>query len=182
MDTCPPLEDLLRVIEASTLVDASLREVDEHLETCPMCQDTLEQCRSPGPRAELTEVLVPVLPGHAIARSPLGKGAMGIVYRAVQSATGRVVALKFLSFDVATRRRMLTEARALAAVEHPNIVRLHDAREVPGGLVLVMEHVAGGSLARRLSGPVAPGRPRRWWPPSRGPSSTLTIAVGCTWT
>ena len=84
----------------------------------------------------------------------LGAGGMGEVYRARDTRLGREVALKQLSdrtsgSDVA-RRRVLREARAAAALSHPNIATIYDVLETPGGLVIVMEYVPGETLASRL--------------------------------
>src|SRR5512139_1522641 len=77
------------------------------------------------------------------------------VYRARDTRLGRDVALKRLSdpeltADVAGRR-VLHEARAAGALSHSNIAAIHDVLETPDGLVIVMEYVAGESLAARLS-------------------------------
>jgi eukaryotic-like serine/threonine-protein kinase len=97
--------------------------------------------------------------GPYLVLEPLGAGGMGEVYRARDTRLNREVALKRLSdralaTDVA-RRRVLREARAAAALSHPNIATIFDVLETPDGLVIVMEYVPGESLAARLArGPV----------------------------
>ena len=78
----------------------------------------------------------------------LGEGGMGQVWRARDVALDREVAVKLLAApDVAeARERFLREARAAAALNHPNIVAIHDLGQESGCLFLVMELVAGGSL------------------------------------
>ena len=86
----------------------------------------------------------------------LGRGAMGEVYRAVDQRLGREVALKMLPRDVEGdgdwQTRLLREAQAASALNHPGIVTLYDIESVDGRSFLVMELVAGeplSELARR---------------------------------
>ena len=100
---------------------------------------------------------VPVLPGHVIANryevlGVLGEGGMGIVYRCRDKPTGQVVAIKRVippPGNLAHEYVMwfYKEARALAALDHPNIVRAHDFGQLrDGSPFLAMELVAGASL------------------------------------
>jgi|GEM_PF-1158087 len=92
--------------------------------------------------------------------SEIGRGGMGIVFLAEDAKLGRKVALKLLppSFaaDEERRRRFLREARAAAAVSHPNLVTLYDVGEHEGRAYIAMEYLPGRSLrevlvAKRLS-------------------------------
>jgi WD40 repeat protein/tRNA A-37 threonylcarbamoyl transferase component Bud32 len=98
---------------------------------------------------------VPALPGYAVLEE-LGRGGMGIVYKARQRHLNRIVALKMVvSGGHATteeRMRFLTEAEAVAAVEHPGIVRVFDFGAHDGQPYFSMEFCEGGSLAARLAG------------------------------
>jgi eukaryotic-like serine/threonine-protein kinase len=92
--------------------------------------------------------------GPYLVVEPLGTGGMGEVYRARDTRLAREVALKRL-FDPALgsesgRRHVLREARAAAALSHPNIATIYDVLETPDGLVIVMEYVPGETLAARL--------------------------------
>ena len=82
---------------------------------------------------------------------PLGAGGMGVVYRAKDERLGRHVAVKMLPpervGDARARARLVREARAAAALEHPGIAAVYDVGEMEdGGAYLVMELVRGQSL------------------------------------
>jgi len=80
----------------------------------------------------------------------LGEGGMGVVYRAQDATLGRDVAIKMLRAEAGQHpervRRFSQEARAASALNHPNIITVHDAGEFGGGPFLVMELVEGESL------------------------------------
>jgi len=84
----------------------------------------------------------------------LGRGGMGVVYRAWDTRLKRSVALKLvapeLSEDVRFRERLLTESELAASLEHPNVVPIHDAGEVEGQLYIAMRHVEGTDLKSLL--------------------------------
>lgn len=86
----------------------------------------------------------------------LGRGGMGVVWRARDERLGRDVALKVLHAWVADdedlRRRFEREAAALARLEHPNVVRLYDVLEDRGQTVLVLELVEGDGLHSLVGG------------------------------
>ena len=82
---------------------------------------------------------------------PLGKGAMGEVYLAEDELLGRQVAIKFVrqADRPEMRARFLLEARALARLQHPNVVAVHRVSEVLGHPFMVAEWVDGSSLDQR---------------------------------
>jgi predicted Ser/Thr protein kinase len=83
----------------------------------------------------------------------LGAGGFGTVWEAVDTQLNRTVALKVAHKpDRDTEERMQREARALAAVSHPNCVRVYDLVEEPDGLALVMEYLEGRPLAEIVDG------------------------------
>jgi len=88
-------------------------------------------------------------------RSPLGAGGMGEVYRATDTKLGRDVALKVLPAEMAQDPERLArfrrEARAVAALNHPNVVTLYSVEEHDGIHFLTMELVEGVSLDRRIA-------------------------------
>src|SRR4029453_7218071 len=103
-----------------------------------------------------------VAPGTRLASyeivALLGAGGMGEVYRARDLRLNRHVALKVIasSDDAEARRRLLSEARAAAAVNHPNICQIFEIGEEPDPLFTTMELLSGETLADRiLRGPMA---------------------------
>lgn len=84
----------------------------------------------------------------------LGRGSMGVVYKARQKSLNRLVALKLLAperiGDDWFAKRFSKEAQALAALNHPNIVTIHDFGQVGGYCYLLMEFVDGASLRQAM--------------------------------
>src|SRR5438105_2831338 len=93
----------------------------------------------------------------------IGEGGMGAVYKAHDEKLGRIVALKRVSRrpegDEQARSRLLREARAASALNHPNIVTIHAVEEAEGDEFIVMEYVEGETLEALLrNGPLPPGQ------------------------
>jgi len=83
--------------------------------------------------------------------SEIGRGGMGIVYRATDLELMREVAIKVLPHTSSApdaRERLLREARAAAALNHPHIISVHDVGEAEGMPFFVMELVNGPSLSQ----------------------------------
>src|ERR1700684_1425928 len=81
----------------------------------------------------------------------LGEGGMGVVHAALNIYSGARVAIKRIPVEIVERhalsKRLLSESRVLALLDHPNIVRLLDCGPIAtGGLYIVMELVEGDSL------------------------------------
>jgi TolB-like protein/tRNA A-37 threonylcarbamoyl transferase component Bud32/tetratricopeptide (TPR) repeat protein len=97
---------------------------------------------------------------HYFITSELGRGGMGVVYRAHDQLLHRDVALKLLREDILNqfdrRARILAEARAASALNHPGITTIYDVGETAEHLFIVMELVEGQTLRDRLSasGPI----------------------------
>jgi tetratricopeptide (TPR) repeat protein/predicted Ser/Thr protein kinase len=92
--------------------------------------------------------------GPYLIEEPLGAGGMGVVFRARDTRLGRVVAIKLMRAEHSRRDdfqvRFQREARATAALNHPNICTLYDVGQIEGAAYLVMEYVEGRTLASRL--------------------------------
>jgi Tol biopolymer transport system component len=95
-------------------------------------------------------------------QSPLGAGGMGEVYRAHDDRLGRNVAIKILPPDFATDpervHRFDQEARAAAALNHPNLLAVYDLGTQSGSLYIVSELLEGETLRQRLQGGALPLR------------------------
>ncbi|MBR8643357.1 serine/threonine protein kinase [Streptomyces tuirus] len=101
-----------------------------------------------------------VIAGRYRLEARLGRGGMGVVWRATDQLLGRGVAVKELPFDETLsaadarrqRDRTLREARAVAQLSHPHIIVVHDVVEDDERPYIVMELIEGGSLADRIAG------------------------------
>jgi hypothetical protein len=92
---------------------------------------------------------------HHKIQEEIGAGGMGVVYKALDTKLGRLVALKFLpprlSHDNELKRRLSDEARAASALDHPNIVVIHEINETPDGDVFIaMAFHEGVTLRERI--------------------------------
>jgi WD40 repeat protein len=113
-----------------------------------------------GPGGDASDL--PQVAGYEIL-GELGRGAMGVVYRARQQGLGRLVALKMIlagdcagADEVARFRR---EAEAVARLQHPQVVQIHEIGDHGGRPFFSLEFVAGGTLAQKIA---ATPQPARW--------------------
>ncbi|WP_161602524.1 serine/threonine-protein kinase [Tautonia marina] len=187
-DTCPDPSRWERFL-ADQVDDRECNDLEAHLDACETCRDRLALLAEWPSVAEVTAkpdqdpsqswldrleridgweasdadrepATLPTLPGFDELEE-LGRGGMGIVYRARQVGLDRSVAIKVLSsagrLAPKARSRAFREARALARLNHPNIVKVHDISEFDGLPSIVMEWVEGGDLSHRLEhGPLPP--------------------------
>jgi serine/threonine protein kinase len=138
-----------------------------HIEDCPDCQEFLRRrgesglssLSGPGEPEPPAHGTFPEIDGFTMERE-LGRGATGVVYLARREAPRRQVALKLWpggrQAGEKERRKWLREAEAASTVRHPNVVTLYDAFVTDDWFLLVLEWVPGGTLADRLSQPLAP--------------------------
>jgi TolB-like protein/Flp pilus assembly protein TadD len=112
--------------------------------TCPRCLIAAF--------AEEDKEGIEFVPGFVV-QEEIAHGGMGIVYRAVQSKTGRVVALKMILPHLLdspnVRARFRAEVESVAKLDHPNVLPIYEAGENRGVPYLAMKFVASGSLAQR---------------------------------
>jgi tetratricopeptide (TPR) repeat protein/tRNA A-37 threonylcarbamoyl transferase component Bud32 len=128
---------------------------DRDRETSPR-----ETCLDPDTAA--ARAPMPSAPQGYEILGPIGRGGMGVVYKAIQLRLNRIVALKMvLAGEYSTPEallRFMAEAEAVARLQHPNVVQVFDRGEYGGLPYLSMEYLAAGSLARRIDGTPWPAR------------------------
>jgi serine/threonine protein kinase len=171
MSDCPSREALKRFLgeECSEEDRASLAA---HVRRCPSCLETVSDLGG-GPAERASEEAfirgleqaspppaLPSVPGYEVLEE-LGRGGMGVVYKARQVKLDRLVALKMMfggPADEPERARFRGEAEAAARLQHPGIVQIFEVGDAPAGPFFSLELVPGGSLAQKLA--ATPQEPR----------------------
>jgi serine/threonine protein kinase len=170
VDTCPVCQEVLKGLvgnlsesfDAITpLFGAALAAHDSALPTLPPSIPALQvPAEATRPQTELPSGPIHV-PGYEIL-AEVGRGGMGVVYKARQLRPERIVALKMLlagrHAEPNDRTRFLREADAVAQLQHPNIVPLYEAGQHGDLPYFTLEFVSGGSLANLLQGKPLPPR------------------------
>ncbi len=163
---CPELAELAR-IGRGTAAGSCPPELAAHIEICSECRGVLDRYAARGlesyigaePDGLQAPGVLPRIDGFTIERE-LGRGSTGVVYLARREAPRRQVALKLWPGGrlaaAKERRQWLREAEAASAVRHPNVVTLYEAGVTDDAFLLALEYVPGGTLADRLTAPLAP--------------------------
>ncbi len=166
--------DLLELVRKSGIIRAEL--FDTHLREYPdLPTDAVQSAASLVKSGLLTRFQAKLLLtgryrgfklGPYVVKEQIGQGGMGAVYLAEHETLRRLVALKVLTLakkdanSKLTVERFQREARAAAALDHPNIVRMHDVGKHADIHYLAMEYVEGQTLEQILTsgGPITPSR------------------------
>lgn len=143
--------------------DEVAREYYEALTGPPVTQTAAEDYGGmPAPHdsaGQSAEKVLPRVPGYEV-RGVLGRGGMGIVYEAWQTELNRTVAIKMLLAGFHARpdqlARFRSEAHAVARLQHPNIIQIHDIGDHEGHAYFSLEFANGGNLGRKLNGKPLP--------------------------
>ena len=166
------LELLVEVTESGRTAEEVCKDRPELLEELRACLRQLDSVRDeldalfPEDDGDVSALStrpqsMPEIPGYDVGEL-LGRGGMGVVYKARHLRLNRPVAVKMMLNGGFARPAELTrfqrEAEALAGLEHPNIVRVYDVGESGGLPYFTMEFVDGGSLAQKLAGTAQPVR------------------------
>ncbi len=158
-----PDDAQLAELAEGTLKGETLEGVEGHVSQCETCRLMLAQLlKALVPEASSSGPHKGLVIGRYVVLEPIGAGALGEVFAAWDTTLQRTVALKWLYPSVREadrpqqRERLILEARALAKVQHPNVVAVHDVEAQGSHDVIVMELVAN---AKSLRGTMSEGRP-----------------------
>jgi WD40 repeat protein/tRNA A-37 threonylcarbamoyl transferase component Bud32 len=178
MTRCLSLEQLQDYLTAP-LDSREHTHFGRHVEGCPACRQRLEQLAEQRtldsgapPQAQVAATIgflgearshgpatLPSVPGYALL-AELGRGGMGVVYKARHIKLNRLVALKMIlagsHAGAADLSRFQTEAQAIARLQHLHIVQVYEVGEHEGKPFFSLEYCGGGSLAQKLNGTPLP--------------------------
>lgn len=143
---CPDENELVRFARGA-LDAGSGASFASHLDSCSSCRRAVAEAASDVPREQLT-VQTGARVGRYEVEALLGSGAMGSVFAARDAALHRRVAIKLLhaTGDAQSRARLEREAQAMARLNHPHVVTVHELGDWAGGRFIAMELVEGQTL------------------------------------
>ena len=161
-EECPLCQEHRQLVDE--LADQSNSQAyNEHAEQCPIClqqanwnldasdsvDDLVQQADFSQEEETTPSASQPQIPGYKILEK-IGKGGMGVVYKAYQNDLRRIVALKTIRKDIQAspkeRMRFRREAEAVAKLQHPHIAQIFEIGEHDKTLFYAMEYMPGGSL------------------------------------
>ncbi len=150
-DLCPDDPALRHLLAEHIAAVRRLEDQRDALDLTPATADNTPD--AVGGASTVVADGLPAPPGLSI-QGELGRGGMGVVYRAIQTRLNRPVALKMIlaarGNDRAEAARFVAEAEAMAAVRHPNVAQVLDCGEHDERPYLTMELLPGGTLKERL--------------------------------
>ncbi len=165
-----PTPEQLEAFGRGRIDETEAEAIEAHVADCGLCAERLLQTsiddnlvgllqrlesRGGGNTAPLS-TLIHEFPAGYDRLELVGRGGMGVVYRARQRSIGRIVALKQIAAGQdATgqeRNRFRAEVEAIGRLQHPNIVPVYDVGELEDGPYFTMEFLEGGTLGERLAG------------------------------
>lgn len=144
-----PSEDQLLAFSQRSLSPVDATAISEHVSNCSDCRvvvATLARVSNPGldHGAEPRRPLARGTPlGRYLILECVGAGGMGVVYSAYDSELDRRVAIKVLREGGSERQRLVSEARAMARLNHPNVAAIYDVETVDERLFVTMEFIVG---------------------------------------
>lgn len=153
MSTCPDENTILEYLDG-TSSPKDRRAIEEHVDRCGLCAELLVELGIAAAHDESSSSEAAATMGRYVLGETLGRGGMGMVMRAWDTQLERDVAIKTLKHDWSEdtltndhlSRRLMREARALAKINHPNILTIHEVFEQDGELCLVTEYIDGERL------------------------------------
>jgi eukaryotic-like serine/threonine-protein kinase len=167
---CPEENTWLRYL-GGELEEPGLAELEDHLDDCASCRvvfaDLARSTAHSGERRAVPLVLAHAEPlargtlvGRYVILSLLGRGGMGVVYKAFDPELDRAIALKLvgLAGNAHARARLVREAKTLARVSHPNVVAVHDVGTHDDDVFVAMELCEGATLRAWLAERARPAR------------------------
>ncbi len=154
-----PAAEQTRFLDEQCAGDEALRrELADLLACSPGATGFFQRFRNAidDPPVESSDPLIGAIIGRYRVETRLGAGGMGVVYRAFDFQLQRTVALKLLSIhlsdDEHARKRFLSEARAAAALDHPNICTIHETGETDAGMpYIAMALCSGETLKAKIA-------------------------------